>query len=67
MKMKMLQRTIVPWRRQRHYSYNESLDEPAMLIADEPAEIEEETPAEENEPIERAETNDSAQTPAFGE
>ncbi len=45
-------RVIVPKRRQRHYSYNESLDEPAKLIADEPTEVENEAPAEENEPVE---------------
>jgi len=43
-------RAIVPRRRQRHYSYDESLDEPAKLIADEPVEVEAEAPAEENEP-----------------
>jgi len=45
----------VPKRRQRHYSYDESINEPATLIADEPAEIERETPAEETEPVERIE------------
>jgi hypothetical protein len=58
--------TTVPKRRQRHYSYDESVDEPAKLIEDEPAEIEEEVPAEENEPVERVE-KDSRDTPAFEE
>lgn len=58
---------IVPRRRQRHYSYDESLDESAKLIADEPVEVEKETPAEDREPIERIEPNDSAGPPAFEE
>jgi hypothetical protein len=60
------QRAVVP-RRQRHYSYNESLDEPAKLIADEPVEVEEEAPAEENEPVERIEVNNSVEPTAFEE
>lgn len=59
--------TLVPKKRQRHYSYDESLDESAKLIADEPVEVEEESPAEENEPIERAERDDSEGPPAFEE
>ncbi len=59
--------TIVPKRRRKHYSYDESLDESARLIADEPTAIESETPAEENEPMERAEENIPAETPAFEE
>jgi len=57
----------VPKRRQRHYSYDESLDEPGKLIADEPVEIEREIPAEENEPVEGTEANDSTGPPAFEE
>jgi hypothetical protein len=60
------QHAVVP-RRQRHYSYNESLDEPAKLIADEPVEVEEEAPAEENEPVERIEVNNSVEPAAFEE
>ncbi len=60
-------RAFVPRRRQRHYSYNESLDEPAKLIADEPVEVEEEAPAEENESVERIEVNNSVEPPAFEE
>jgi len=45
----------VPKRRKRHYSYDESVDEPAKLIEDEPCEVEEETPADGNEPIEQVE------------
>ena len=58
---------IVPKRRQRHYSYDESLDEPGKLIADEPVEIEREVPAEENEPVGGIEANDSTGAPAFEE
>jgi hypothetical protein len=61
------QRAFVPRRRQRHYSYNESLDEPAKLIADEPVEVEEEAPAEENESVEGTRENDRAEPPAFEE
>jgi len=57
----------VPKRRQRHYSYNESLDEDAKLIADEPTDVEKEAPAEENEPVEGNEANNSAIPPAFEE
>jgi hypothetical protein len=57
----------VPKRRERHYSYNESMDEPAKLVEDEPVEIEEEVPAEENESIESIEKNDESDTPVFEE
>jgi hypothetical protein len=57
----------VPKRRQRHYSYDESLDEGATLIANEPTEIEEETPAEESVSVERLEVNIPSETPAFEE
>jgi len=58
---------FVPKRRQRHYSYDESLDEPGKLIADEPTEVEGEAPAEENEPVEGTEANNSVRSPAFEE
>ena len=44
-----------PKKRDRHHSYDESLDEPPKLIEDEPVEIEEAVPAEENPPIEKDE------------
>ena len=59
--------TVIPKRRQRHYSYDESVDECARLIADEPTEIEKETPAEESESVERIESSDPANSPAFEE
>jgi len=58
---------VVPKRRQRHYSYDESVDEPARLIADEPVEIEAEIPAEENQPEERSEQEDKSAPPVFEE
>jgi hypothetical protein len=57
-------RVLIP-RRQRHYSYDESLDEPAKLLADEPAELERETPTEENEPVESVEPREPAEPPVF--
>ena len=58
---------IRPTRRERHYSYNESVNEPAKLILDEPVEIEKEVPAEENEPVERIKENNQSNSPAFDE
>jgi hypothetical protein len=60
-------RSIVPGRRQRHHSFDESVDEPAKVIEGEPTEIESGIPAEENEPLERVEKNDSLDTPACEE
>ena len=57
---------IVPKRRQKRSSYDESLDEPGKLIADEPVEIESEVPAEENEPVEGT-MNNPREPPAFEE
>ncbi len=56
----------VPKRQQKHYSYNESVDESAKLIEDEPVDTEKAVPAEENEPLERIE-KDTPDTPAFEE
>lgn len=53
-------------RKGRRRSYDESLDEPAKLIGDEPVDVEKETPAEENEPVERPAPEDSS-PPAFDE
>jgi hypothetical protein len=58
---------IIPKRRRKHYSYDESVDEPAKVIADEPVEIERETPAEENEPVERGGEVETPDSPAFEE
>jgi hypothetical protein len=51
-------------RKGRRHSYDESLDEPAKLISDEPVDVEREIPAQGNEPVDRLETED-ATPPAF--
>lgn len=61
-----LQHATVP-KRQKHYSYDESLDESGKLIADEPAEVETETPMEERESIESIEPEEPGEPPAFEE
>jgi len=53
-------------RKGRRRYYDESLDEPAKLISDEPVDVEKETPAEENEPVERPAQEDTS-PPAFDE
>ena len=57
---------VVPKKRARHHSYDESVDEPARLLEQEPVEIEKETPAKEAEAIERTEQDDR-EAPAFEE
>ena len=47
-----------PKKRPRHYSYDESVDEPARLLEQEPVEIEQETPLEDTEPVEGVESDD---------
>jgi hypothetical protein len=58
---------IIPKRRQKHHSYDESVDEPAKLLENEPVEIEAEIPAEENQPIENVEQEGDAVSAAFEE
>ena len=48
-------------------SYNESVNEPANLIAEEPVEVEAEIPAEENEPVERIDDHDRFEPPMLDE
>jgi len=55
----------VPERRQRHHSYDESVNEPARLIENEPVEIEAEIPVEENEPLEGTQPEEKPAFPAF--
>ncbi len=57
----------IPKKRQRHHSYDESVDEPAKLIENEAVEVEAEVPAEENEPVERIEQKDEPASAAFEE
>jgi hypothetical protein len=58
---------IGPRQDKRELSYDESVDEPAKLIADEPVEVEAEIPAEENEPVERIDEDDRFEPPMFDE
>jgi hypothetical protein len=50
-------------RRDRHYSYNEGVDEPGRLIEDEPVEVEAEVPVDENEPAQQVEEGDEGDIP----
>ena len=56
--------TIIPKRRQQHHSYDESVEESAKLIEDEPVEVERELPAEENEPVEALDDESALDVPA---
>jgi hypothetical protein len=56
-----------PRKKDKHFSYDESVDEDAKLIDAEPVEVEAEVPAEENEPIEGTTQNDKPPAPAFEE
>ena len=58
---------IKPKRRDKHYSYDDNVNEPAQLIDDEPVEIEHEVPAEDKRPIENIEKEDSSEPPIFEE
>jgi len=59
--------TNIPKRKQRHYSYNESVDESPKLIEDEPVEVEREIPAEDSRPIENIDESKDKDLPAFEE
>jgi hypothetical protein len=54
-------------RDRRHYSYDESADEPPSLIENESTDIESETPEDETEPVERVKDQESGVLPAFEE
>ena len=58
---------IIPKKRQRHHSYDESVDESARVIEKESVEVEAEIPAEENESVETSEQDDETVSPAFEE
>jgi hypothetical protein len=60
-------RTIGPKQREKHHSYNETVDEPAKLIDTETVEIEKEAPAEDSEPVEKIEEENTSKPPAFEE
>jgi hypothetical protein len=57
---------LVPKKRPRHHSYDESVDEPAKLLEQEAVEIETETPSEDTIAVERVEP-DEREPPAFEE
>ena len=57
---------IVPKKRQRHHSYDESVDEPGKLLEQEAVETEKETPAEDTEAVEKLEPEDG-DLPVFEE
>jgi hypothetical protein len=56
-----------PKRRDKHYSYDESVNESAKLIEDEPVEIQGSVPVEEKRPIENIEAEDKPESPLFEE
>jgi hypothetical protein len=56
-----------PKKRDRHHSYDESLDEPPKLIEDEPVEIEGAVPAEENPSVENGDEKKEPDSAAFEE
>jgi len=57
--------TGVPKRRQKHHSYDESVDEPATLLEEEAVDVEEATPLEDNESVEGADEQNNGVGPAF--
>lgn len=58
---------VKPKRRDKHYSFDENVNESVKLIEDEPVEIEAEVPAEDKRPIENIETEDTSEPPIFEE
>jgi len=57
---------VAPKKRQKHHSYDESVDEPAKLLEQEAVEIEREIPSEDTPAIERIEPDDR-EAPVFEE
>ena len=58
------QKTTIGPRKSRN---DESLDRPAKLIENEPAEVERETHPEDNQPVEQVEDKNKSNSPAFEE
>ena len=54
-----------PGKGKRRLSYDESVDEPARFIADEPVDVEAEIPADNNEPVETIDEDDRVGPPMF--
>ncbi len=57
--------SAIPKKRQRRYSWDESVDEPAKLIELESVDVEAEAPADENELVQSVEPEEKPDTPAF--
>jgi hypothetical protein len=49
---------VIPTKRQRHHSYDESVDEPAQLIESEAVDVEAEIPLERNQSVETSNRED---------
>lgn len=58
---------VGPKNREKHYSYDESVDEAPELIESESVEIEAEIPSDDNEPIEDVNQEEKPLPPAFEE
>jgi hypothetical protein len=58
---------VGPKKRDKHYSYDESVDEAPKLIDSEAVEIEAEVPSDENEPIENINREEKPLPPTFEE
>jgi hypothetical protein len=56
-----------PKQKNKHYSYDENIDEPAKLIDEETVEIERAVPMDENEPVEQIDKSEKSMPPAFEE
>lgn len=54
-----------PKQKQKHYSYNENVDEADKLIDRETTDVEHEIPSDERESIETPRKDDKTETPAF--
>lgn len=59
--------TTGPKQRQRHYSYDENVDEAGKLIDKETTDIEHEQPADDNDAVEQRPTEPPHAPPAFEE
>lgn len=57
--------TTVPKQRQKHHSFDESVDEPAKLLEEEAVDVEEAVPLEDNESVEGADEQNNSVGPAF--
>ena len=58
---------VGPKEKQKHYSYNENVDEAGKLIDREPTEVEHEVPSDERESVESPPKDDRTGLPAFEE